>query len=241
MKDLKEQHDCRMKEYKNKAILGQDLKTLCVENLPFLIDCLYQKIEKMEVREEIKEEIFKNQERIMEIASFVAAHTRECQKLTSKDIGSLLRIFKELEWLAEEVVSNPNAYTKELMCKKLILIRELVCANWRGNGLVFQSYESLYQAIGRLIYDFEELHKRGLSLQVFFCLWSCLEKQKNLPESEKLNHFMEFLDGTKKIVPVYRQVYQKEGYQMVSHNAANEIVYSTEKEAELYQLCEKIE
>ena len=53
MKDLKEQHDCRMKEYKNKAILGQDLKTPCVEELPFLIDCLYQKIEKMEVREEI--------------------------------------------------------------------------------------------------------------------------------------------------------------------------------------------
>ena len=154
---------------------------------------------------------------VMEAAMNVALNTRNYEPLTAEEFEALQRIFAELKLLQNEVVGSWGILDKircicEIACKNMVGMRDTKNSHERyRDGMIFQKYDDLYKIIHRVNTEWEDLCKRGFSVQVFYDYWQALPYTGIKTEEEKMELLMSLLDGRIKFQPVYKAV----AYRMV--------------------------
>ena len=149
---------------------------------------------------------------------------------------------------AEHKIGAKINCISEILAKNAVGVRYVEDAenkpeNWR-DGMIFQSYESLWTVIHRVNHEWAELCMRKFSLNVFYDFWSVFKLERTLnkekTEEEKLMEFMAILDGTKKFVPIY--ALQPIGFKILDSDFYGTII-SCEKSTrrDSYQLFPKNE
>lgn len=163
-------------------------------------------------------------ERLVECAKFLSKNVPNFATYSKEDVTAINKIFDELVFIRQELMqvyeSEEEVEYKigaKISCISEILVKNAVGAryvenpentseNWR-DGMIFQSYESLWAVIHRVNREWVELSARKFSLNVFYDFWSVFKLERTLKqektEEEKLAEFMAILDGTKKFVPIY--------------------------------------
>ncbi|MBQ9280086.1 MAG: hypothetical protein IJ215_03470 [Clostridia bacterium] len=197
-------------------------------------------------------------EGIFDITKYLAANTRDYQKLSDADFESLKKIFSELDSLLEETDNTAWACRTNLNCDRMIDFRykisclsEMICKNMAGmhdseedhqhyrDGMIFQNYENLWKVIHRVNTDWLELCHRGFSLKLFYSFWDSFQYDRQNGteklEDEKFQMFMDVLDGKMKVVPVYQ--YMPISYQVVDKEFEGHIVTETEYQNNYQTYC----
>ena len=200
-------------------------------------------------------------ERLVECAKYLSENVPNFATYSKEDVTAINKIFDELIFIRQELMqvydSGGNAEHKigaKINCISEILAKNAVGAryvedagnkpeNWR-DGMIFQSYESLWAVIHRVNHEWAELCMRKFSLNVFYDFWSVFKLERTLnkekTEEEKLMEFMAILDGTKKFVPIY--ALQPIGFKILDSDFDGTII-SCEKSTrrDSYQLFPKNE
>lgn len=200
-------------------------------------------------------------ERLVECAKHLSENVPNFATYSKEDVTAINKIFDELIFIRQELMqvydSGGNAEHKigaKINCISEILAKNAVGAryveyagnkpeNWR-DGMIFQSYESLWAVIHRVNHEWAELCMRKFSLNVFYDFWSVFKLERTLnkekTEEEKLMEFMAILDGTKKFVPIY--ALQPIGFKILDSDFDRTII-SCEKSTrrDSYQLFPKNE
>lgn len=200
-------------------------------------------------------------ERLVECAKYLSENVPNFATYSKEEVTAINKIFDELVFIRQELMqvydSGENAEHKigaKINCISEILAKNAVGAryvedaenkpeNWR-DGMIFQSYESLWTVIHRVNHEWAELCMRRFSLNVFYDFWSVFKLERTLnkekTEEEKLMEFMAILDGTKKFVPIY--ALQPIGFKILDSDF-DETIISCEKSTrrDSYQLFPKNE
>lgn len=195
-------------------------------------------------------------ERLVECAKHLSENVPNFATYSKEDVTAINKIFDELIFIRQELMqvydSGKDAEYKigaKISCISEILVKNAVGAryvedaenkleNWR-DGMIFQSYESLWAVIHRVNREWVELRARKFSLNVFYDYWSVFKLERTLKkektEEEKLAEFMAILDGTKKFVPIY--ALQPIGFKVLDSNFEGTIISPKESSMkESYQL-----
>ena len=200
-------------------------------------------------------------ERLVECAKYLSENVPNFATYSKEEVTAINKIFDELVFIRQELMqvydSGENAEHKigakincisEILAKNAVGVRYVEDAenkpeNWR-DGMIFQSYESLWTVIHRVNHEWAELCMRKFSLNVFYDFWSVFKLERTLnkekTEEEKLMEFMAILDGTKKFVPIY--ALQPIGFKILDSDFDGTII-SCEKSTrrDSYQLFPKNE
>lgn len=200
-------------------------------------------------------------ERLVECAKYLSENVPNFATYSKEEVTAINKIFDELVFIRQELMqvydSGENAEHKigakincisEILAKNAVGVRYVEDAenkpeNWR-DGMIFQSYESLWTVIHRVNHEWAELCMRRFSLNVFYDFWSVFKLERTLnkekTEEEKLMEFMAILDGTKKFVPIY--ALQPIGFKILDSDF-DETIISCEKSTrrDSYQLFPKNE
>lgn len=209
----------RMNSYMSDAMKFGYKGISCAEEIKPMLTAFFEKSINAEIEWDESNEVCWFVEQIAETAKFLAQNTRGYERLSDEDVDSLTKLFEELDKLhAETLELNSNFMFKEEFSRKIICINEILCKNMIGmydydnfgnyrDGMIFQSYDSLWKIIHRINTEWLDLVSRGFSIKVFYDYWSSFEYDRSLKqeetEEEKLKTFMGILDGKKKFVPVY--------------------------------------
>lgn len=167
------------------------------------------------------------------IPVLLAENTRDYEEFSSEDLLSLQKIFGELYSLYDEIILERTDVNHIKFGEKIMAIYELVrtnavhmtdrrekhSENWR-DGMIFQRYENLWKVMKRLNREWDELCLRGFSTEEVLYPFEesfvySREIHEEMSEEDKLQTFMDILDGTKKFIPVYVHEYRLIGFKPV--------------------------
>lgn len=167
------------------------------------------------------------------IPVLLAENTRDYEEFSSEDLLSLRKIFEELYSLYDEIILERTDVNHIKFGEKIMAIYELVrtnavhmtdrrekhSENWR-DGMIFQRYENLWKVMKRLNREWDELCLRGFSTEEVLYPFEesfvySREIHEEMSEEDKLQTFMDILDGTKKFIPVYVHEYRLIGFKPV--------------------------
>lgn len=201
------------------SISGKGLPTPCAtELIPML-----ETFERKSINSKISsEDLFRynNLLKLSKITTYIAANTRNYEKLSNDDVEFLRKLFDEVESLRKQVIKNNSHKTPaEDLRNKIDCISEILLKNsigmhdsidnhidWR-DGMIFRSYKNLWKIIHRINNEWTDLCSRGFSLKVFYDYWSSFKYQRRnkeeFSEERKIDDFLDLLDGTKRFVTIY--------------------------------------
>lgn len=211
---------------------GKSLKAPCNEGfIP-----LFQEFRKKILETPINIDSFQlrtNIDYFLLIPVLLAKNTRNYEDFSSEDLLSLQKIFGELYSLYDEILLERTEENQIKFREKIIAIYELVrtnavhmtdrrekhAKNWR-DGMIFQSYENLWKVMKRLNREWDELCLRGFSTEEVLYPFEesfvySREIHEEMSEEDKLQTFMDILDGIKKFIPVYVHEYRLIGFKPV--------------------------
>ena len=136
-------------------------------------------------------------ERLVECAKHLSENVPNFATYSKEDVTAINKIFDELIFIRQELMqvydSGKDAEHKigaKINCISEILAKNAVGAryiedaenkpeNWR-DGMIFQSYESLWTVIHRVNHEWAELCMRRFSLNVFYDFWSVFKLERTL-------------------------------------------------------------
>lgn len=234
----------RMKGYMNDALRGSCTGVPCAEEIRPMIKAFFKKSMNAKVQWDGSEVCY-HIEGITQIVRVLAMNTRNYEKLSSKEIASLKKIFDELDVLHTEALQhNSQSKSKYDLSLKIDCISGIIWRNMADmhdsrekhenyrDGMIFQNYEDLWKVIHRVNTEWNELCNRGFSLRVFDDYWEALRYERGIGqqkrEEEKLATLMEILDGKKKFVPIYE--HKAICFKVVDNDFEGEIVNTLENE-----------
>lgn len=191
------------------------------------------------------------------IVKNVTQNTRDYDKLSSKDLTFLSKIFDEIDILfararmersqsSEEEFNNQTNCINEIICKNMVGIHDCTEQEKRNcrDGMIFQNYEHLWKIVHRINTEWHELCSRGFSVKIFYDFWNFFKYSRSqgeeMTEGEKFETFMSILDGTMKFVPIYE--YKPVCFKPVDDVFKGKIVKTIENEySKPYRLRQKEE
>lgn len=197
----------------NRIITGEDSKMQCAKALVPMIRAL-QKNAEITIEKGVKS-FFPIM--VIHVTKEFAKNVSRSQKLTQEDLSSIQRIFDALERLQEEPLSFESQYNKIFAKQandyntKTYCLQQILIKNRLSTPKLFNNYNHLSLIVTKLIDEWDDLCRRGFSLENTFYPFSqsvkySKEKGKELSEEDKFQLFSDLLDGKAKIVPVYQKV-----------------------------------
>lgn len=230
-----------MQEYMNSAMKCGGHSVQCAKEIKPLIKDFFNKAMSVAKVREDGTDVCSYIESIAEAVKYLARNTRNYARIKDQEVEVLNKIFQEFDALLEETMNlkAQYRYASNLACK-ISYITEILYRNqvgmhdskedhkhWR-DGMIFQSYESLWKVIHRVNTEWEELRKRRFSIELFydFCTVCQYDRSrgKEMDEEEKINNFMSVLDGKMKFILVYLRGYRQIGLRVVNNDFGNKIV-----------------
>ena len=238
----------RMTNYISRAMENSSHHAACAEEIRPMLKDFLKKVMSTDVDWNSVGNVCWNIENITKAVQYLAENTRNYQKMSDEDIEAFKKIFEEIYALYDETLKKKDQ--DENIADKISCISEIANKNKTGmhdspmsheywkDGMIFQNYENLWKIIHRVNTEWDELCSRGFSVKIFYQFWEAFKYDKasskeragkEMSEQEKIEFFMELLDGKMKFVPVYQHEYRFLGFKVVDKKEEDEVVYISNK------------
>ena len=200
---------------RHKALTGGNLCTKCSPEVVPLVNIFFDNcIEKC--RGSHNYFYRKNVLDITRIMIELASHTCYYEFTSEISFDFFKKIIGELTSLLDEATSPKSSHPKtekKIDCILDVVIKNYICMPYPVKpenpkaGMLFRTYEALWKVIHRINTEWDELVSRGFSKRIFSYYFKSFDYNRFLgkekSEGEKLQLFIDILDGKMKIVPVW--------------------------------------